>query len=63
MTKSLVVFPAADTQVCRNCNTTLSIENLYRNLIDMTSDASGMPAVLVRCPVCKTPLEWETRSN
>ncbi len=63
MTKSIVTFPAADKQICYKCKTTLGIEKLYSNFIEMTKDAYGMPAVIVRCPVCKTPIEWETRSN
>ena len=63
ITKSMITFPAADKQICYNCKTTLGIDKLYSNFIEMTKDAWGMPAVLVRCPVCKTPIEWETRGN
>lgn len=63
ITNSMITFPAADKQTCYNCKTTLGIDKLYSNFISMTKDAWGMPAVIVRCPVCKTPIEWETRSN
>jgi hypothetical protein len=63
MTKSIITFPAADKQTCYNCKTTLGIEKLYANFIEMTKDAYGMPALIVRCPVCMTPIEWETKGN
>jgi len=63
MTRSIITFPAADEQTCYNCKTILGIEDLHLNFIEMTQDAYGMPAVIVRCPVCKTPIEWETKGN
>lgn len=63
ITESFITFPAAHKQRCYNCKTVLGIKDLYSNLVEMTRDACGMPAVIVRCPVCKTPIEWETRGN
>ena len=63
MTKSLVTFPVVDKQTCSNCKITLGIDRLMRNVVNMTQDAYGMPAIMVRCPVCKTLMEWETKGN
>ena len=63
MTKSVVTFPVVDKQVCSNCKITLGIDQLSSNVQDITRDAYGMPAILVRCPVCKTLIEWETKCN
>lgn len=63
MAKALITFPVAETQICSNCKITLGIDKLLRNVVDMAEDAYGMPAVMVRCPVCKTVIEWETRCN
>ena len=63
MTKSLITFPAVKHQMCYNCNIKLGIEAFYHNLVEMTQDAYGMPVVIVRCPVCKTLIEWETINN
>jgi hypothetical protein len=61
--KKLVTFPVVNTQVCGNCKISLSSGELYSNVIDMSEDAYGIPTIMVRCPVCKTPMEWETRCN
>ena len=63
MTKAIMTFPVVDKQTCYNCKSILGIDKMYHNLMEMTQDASGMPAIIVRCPVCKTPIEWETKGN
>ena len=63
MTTSLVTFPVVDRQVCNNCKITLNGDTLSSNVLDVVHDAYGMPAVMVLCPVCKTPFEWETKCN
>lgn len=63
MKKSMLTFPLIDKQVCSNCKIILGIDKLSSNVLDVVQDASGMPAVIVRCPVCKTILEWETKCN
>ncbi len=63
MKKSILTFPLIDKQVCSNCKIILGIDKLSSNVLDVVQDASGMPAVIVRCPVCKTILEWETKCN
>jgi hypothetical protein len=61
--KPLVIFPVANKQTCSNCRVSLNMDKLLNNVIHMTEDASGIPAVIVRCPVCKTLIEWETLNN
>jgi hypothetical protein len=63
MKNSLVTFPVVEKQVCNNCQITLGMDKLLRNVVEMTEDAYGIPAIMVRCPVCKTLLEWETKCN
>ena len=63
MTKPIVTFPMLDKQTCTNCKITLGMEKLVSNVVDMTQDAYGMPAIMVRCPVCKTLMEWETKGS
>ena len=63
MGKMVTFPPILKKQTCRNCNVSLGADELLRNVIDLTEDASGIPAVMVRCPVCKTPMEWETFCN
>ena len=63
MTKPLMMFPLVEKQTCSNCNMLLDSRNLWSNMTNLTEDASGMPAVMVRCPVCKTLIEWETKCN
>ena len=61
--KPLVIFPVANKQTCSNCRVSLNMNTLLNNVTNMTEDASGIPAVIVRCPVCKTLMEWETLNN
>ena len=61
--KPLVIFPVANKQICSNCSVSLNMDKLLNNVTNMTEDASGIPAVIVRCPVCKTLMEWETLNN
>ncbi|MCG2720846.1 MAG: hypothetical protein L6290_02365 [Thermodesulfovibrionales bacterium] len=63
MSRPFVTIPVPNTQVCKNCNFTLGIHDLVRNVTDQGKDPYGMPAVMVRCPVCKTIIEWEPRCN
>lgn len=64
MSKSLITFPVVvDKQICSNCKITLGIDKLLRNVVDIDKDAYGIPAIMVRCPVCKTLIEWETTCN
>lgn len=63
MEKIVTFPPVVKKQTCSNCNVSLGVGELLRNVIDMTEDAYGIPAVIVRCPVCKTPMEWETFCN
>ncbi|MFZ5908318.1 MAG: hypothetical protein ACOYVJ_13120 [Nitrospirota bacterium] len=63
MNRPFVTIPVVDTQVCRNCNFTLGIRDLVSNVTDQGKDPYGMPAIMVRCPVCKTLIEWEPRCN
>lgn len=63
MMKPFITFPAVDKQICSNCSITLGLDKLSRNVVDMREDESGMPAVIVRCPVCMTLLEWETKGS
>jgi len=63
MSKPIITFPLVETQTCRNCSMILTTERLWRNVTDTTEDAYGIPAVMVRCPVCKTIIEWETKCN
>jgi hypothetical protein len=62
MKTSYIVFPAAQEQECLNCKTKLGIDKIRANVID-TRDVYGIPAIIIRCPVCKTTIEWETRRN
>jgi len=61
--KPLLIFPVANKQICSNCGVSLNMDKLLNNVMNMTEDASGIPAVIVRCPVCKTLMEWETLNN
>ena len=61
--KPLLIFPVANKQICRNCSVSMNMDTLLSNVMNMTEDASGIPAVIVRCPVCKTLMEWETLNN
>ena len=62
--RKLITFPpVVSTQICLNCKVSLGAERLIPNLIEMTEDAGGMPAFIVKCPICRTPMEWETRGN
>jgi hypothetical protein len=63
MTKPMMLFPLVEKQICSNCNIQLDSNKLWSNMTKMTEDAYGMPAVMVRCPVCKTLIEWETKCN
>ena len=63
MPKPMITFPLVEKQTCNNCKILLDSNNLLKNIINMTEDAYGMPAVMVRCPVCKTLMEWETKCN
>jgi len=63
MSRPFVTIPVLNTQVCKNCSFTLGIHDLVRNVTDQGKDPYGMPAVMVRCPVCKTIIEWEPRCN
>jgi len=62
MKTSYIVFPAAQKQECMNCKTLLGLDKMWANVVE-TRDGYGMPAVIIRCPVCKTLIEWETRLN
>jgi hypothetical protein len=60
----MITFPAVvGEQTCSNCKITLDINKLLRNVVDINKDTYGMPAIMVRCPVCKTIIEWETTCN
>jgi hypothetical protein len=62
--RKLIIFPPVlSTQTCLNCKTPVGADRLPPNLVEMREDAGGMPSFIVRCPVCKTLMEWETRSN
>jgi hypothetical protein len=62
--EKLLPFAFVKKQTCGNCKeVSLDINELLRNVIAMTDDAYGIPAIMVRFPVCKTPMEWETSSN
>ena len=63
MTKPMMLFPLVEKQICSNCNIQLDSNKLWPNITKMTEDSYGMPAVMVRCPVCKTLIEWETKCN
>jgi hypothetical protein len=63
MIKPIITFPLVDKQTCGNCKMELGMERLWPNVTEMTEDAYGIPAVMVRCPVCKTLMEWETKCN
>jgi hypothetical protein len=63
MIKSMITFPLVEKQTCNNCSMVLDSSNLLKNITNMTEDAYGIPAVIVRCPVCKTLMEWETKCN
>jgi uncharacterized protein with PIN domain len=63
MSRALVNFPVAEKQICSNCSMVLEKERLSENVIDITQDAYGIPTVVVRCPVCKTLIEWEMKCN
>lgn len=63
MKKSLIMFPVVEKQICSNCKMTLDMDKLVSNVVDMNEDAYGIPAIKVRCPVCKTLFEWETKCN
>jgi hypothetical protein len=63
MTKPIITFPLVDKQTCGNCKMELGMDRLWTNATEMTEDAYGIPAVMVRCPVCKTLIEWETKCN
>jgi hypothetical protein len=61
--KAMVTFPVVHQQTCGNCRVSLGIERLLDNVVDMTEDAYGFPSIIVRCPVCKTLMEWEMHCN
>ena len=62
--KQFVIFPpVVERQRCFNCKVSLGMEKILPNFIDMKDDAYGIPSLIVRCPVCKTAIEWETSSN
>lgn len=61
--KSLLTFPIVDKQICTNCKIKLNKEQLSKNVQDITYDGYGLPIILVRCPVCKTLIEWETKCS
>ena len=63
MTKPIITFPLVDKQTCGNCKMELGTDRLWTNVTEMTEDAYGIPAVMVRCPVCKALMEWETKCN
>ncbi len=63
MNKSIITFPLVEKMTCHNCKLTLDLNKLYANMINLTEDAYGIPAVMIRCPVCKTIVEWETKCN
>ncbi|OGW41191.1 MAG: hypothetical protein A2Y97_11365 [Nitrospirae bacterium RBG_13_39_12] len=63
MMEKLLTFAFLKKQTCGNCKVSLEMNELLRNVIAMTDDAYGIPTVMVRCPVCKTPMEWETSCN
>ncbi len=63
MINALLTFPVVEQQICTNCQIKLSREQLSKNIHDITYDGYGLPVILVRCPVCKTLLEWETKCN
>ena len=62
--RKLITFPpVVSKQTCLNCKVSLGADRLIPSLIEMTEDAWGMPAFIVQCPICRTPMEWETRGN
>ena len=62
--RKLITFPpVVNHQVCINCKAPLAAEKLMPNLIEMTDDAGGIPAFIVRCPICKSAMERETQCN
>ena len=63
MAKSLITFPVVEKQICNNCKITLGIDKLSNNIFEVTQDAYGIPTIIVRCPVCKTLIEWEPKCN
>ena len=64
MTGMMITFPlVVEKQVCGNCSMTLGIDKLSRNVVDINKDNYGIPAIIVRCPVCKALMEWETTCN
>ena len=63
MNRQMITFPVANKQVCSNCKITLGIDKLFNSEIDSTEDAYGMPAIMIRCPFCKTLIEWEMKCN
>jgi len=63
MAKQVMMFPLLEKQLCSNCKMVLDSNKLWFNITNMTEDAYGMPAVMVRCPICKTLMEWETKCN
>jgi RNase P subunit RPR2 len=62
--RQMITFPpVVDKQICSNCKVSLGTDKLIPNLIKMTEDAGGIPAFIVRCPICKSIMEWETQCN
>lgn len=63
MKKYLLTFPVLEKQKCKNCKIMFDINKLKNNVVGMNEDAYGLPAIMVRCPICKTLFEWETKCN
>lgn len=63
MTKLITFPPVVNKQICANCKVSLGAEKLIPSLIEMTEDSVGIPAFIVKCPICKSPMEWETQCN
>ncbi len=61
--KALVTFPVVNKQLCSNCRTSLSFDTLYTRWVDMEWAHYDIPSLVVKCPVCKTLIQWETRCN
>ena len=62
--RKLITFPpVVNKQTCINCKVSLGAEKLIPSLIEMTEDAGGIPAFIVKCPICKAAMEWETQAN
>lgn len=61
--QKILTFAVMKKQTCGNCHVSLDMNELQRNMIAMTEDTCGIPSIIVRCPVCKTPMEWETYCN